>query len=256
MSGVDVGRTRFVILAAPRTGSNMLCTLLGSHPEILCHHEVFNPSGIFYALDCRDGRIDLGAADDRDRRPLEFLDRVWRHALGFPCVGFKMTRGQNETVLRAVLADRGVRKIILKRRSRLATYVSEMVAAATGQWEIYQAADLVRERPKVRVDVAALRRHVALNDAFYARIEADLAESGQPFAPAVYERLFDDEERRCLLCFLGVSRRTAGLRIASVKQSPADVRESIANCAELEAALADSDLAPELYASNRRPFLG
>ena len=37
----------------------MLCTLLGSHPEILCHHEVFNPSGIFYALYYRDGRIDL-----------------------------------------------------------------------------------------------------------------------------------------------------------------------------------------------------
>ena len=37
--------TRFVILAAPRSGSNLLCTLLDSHPEILCHHEVFNPVG-------------------------------------------------------------------------------------------------------------------------------------------------------------------------------------------------------------------
>ena len=42
--------TRFVILAVPRTGSNLLCTLLNSHPEILCHHEVFNPQGIFTAL--------------------------------------------------------------------------------------------------------------------------------------------------------------------------------------------------------------
>ena len=68
--------------------------------------------------------------------------------------------------------------------------------------------------------------HTALNDAFYARIEGDLAESGQPFAAAVYERLFDDEERRRLLCFLGVAPPTAGLWAASVRQNPTELRGS------------------------------
>src|SRR5580693_4511868 len=104
---------RFVILAAPRTGSNWLCSLLNSHPEILCHHEVFNPAGIFYALGHRDGTLDLGTIEERDRRPLEFLERLWRAPLGLPCVGFKMTRGQDERVVQAVLEDRGVRKILL-----------------------------------------------------------------------------------------------------------------------------------------------
>ena len=114
MPGEAREHTRFVILAAPRSGSNLLCTLLNSHQEILCHHEIFNPSGIFYVLDHRDGSLDLGTLEDRDRRPLEFLDRLWRHDLDFPCVGFKMTRGQDERVLEAVLADRQVCKVLLR----------------------------------------------------------------------------------------------------------------------------------------------
>jgi hypothetical protein len=248
MGSNDMPRTRFVILAAPRTGSNMLCTLLGSHPEILCHHEVFNPAGIFYALPYRDGGLDLGTIEERDREPLKFLDRLWRSPLGFRYVGFKMTRGQDETVLQAVLDDPGIRKVILKRRSRLKTYVSEMISIQTGQWEVYRAGDLIANRPKVRVDVSALRAHIALNDAFYTRIEKKLADSGQTFASVVYESLSRQEERRRLLAFLAVSPRTTEMRIASVKQNPTDVRESIANCAELDAALAGSDLAQELLA--------
>ena len=70
MSEHMAAAARFVILAAPRSGSNQLCTLLNSHPEILCHHEVYNPSAIFYALEYRGGSLDLGTIDDRDRRRL------------------------------------------------------------------------------------------------------------------------------------------------------------------------------------------
>jgi hypothetical protein len=229
----------------------MLCTLLGSHPEVLCHHEVFNPSGIFYALDYRDGRIDLGTMEDRDRAPLSFLDRLWRCDRGSPCIGFKMTRGQNEAVLRAVLEDRAVRKIVLKRRSRLRTYVSEMIASATGQWEVYDATELVRDRPKIHVDVAAFRQHVALNVTYYAQIEGSLAASRQTFHSVVYEDLSNGAEQQRLLQFLGVAPCLAALRAASVRQNSTDVRESIANCTELEAVLAGSDLAAELSPSAR-----
>ena len=51
----------------------MLCTLLGSHRDVLCHHELFNPDGAFYALELRDGSFDLGGIGERDRDPLAFL---------------------------------------------------------------------------------------------------------------------------------------------------------------------------------------
>ena len=81
--------TRFVILAAPRTGSNLLCTMLNGHAEILCHHEIFNPHGIFYSWDRRVGSIDLGTLEERRRDPIGFLDRVWENGDGHRAVGFK-----------------------------------------------------------------------------------------------------------------------------------------------------------------------
>ena len=68
----DSGVGRFVILGAPRTGTNLLCTLLDSHPDVLCHHEVFNPAGIFWALGDRQGALDLGSMAERDADPLGF----------------------------------------------------------------------------------------------------------------------------------------------------------------------------------------
>ena len=80
---------RFVVLAVPRTGSNLLCTLLNSHPEILCHHEVFNPQGIFLALSHRDQVQQFGDMTDRDQEPLAFLESVWDSGANHRCVGFK-----------------------------------------------------------------------------------------------------------------------------------------------------------------------
>jgi len=64
---------RFVIFAAPRTGSNLLCGLLNAHPDILCHHGLFNPGGVHWARDRRGS----GGVADRDRDPVAFLDSVW-----------------------------------------------------------------------------------------------------------------------------------------------------------------------------------
>src|SRR5207237_10395049 len=127
-------RVRFVILAVARTGSNMLCTLLGSHPHVLCHHELFNPKGVYYALDLRGSAFDLGGVEERDRDPLGFVDRVWAAHRSFTHVGFKMTPHQNQAVLDAMLHDPLVRKVVLRRENRVRTYVSRVIAETTGQW--------------------------------------------------------------------------------------------------------------------------
>jgi hypothetical protein len=70
MSGASAAAVRFVIVAARRTGSNLLCTLVGSHADVLCHHELFNPGGIYYALPLRNGGFSLGTIEERDADPL------------------------------------------------------------------------------------------------------------------------------------------------------------------------------------------
>jgi LPS sulfotransferase NodH len=237
---------RFVIVAARRTGSNLLCTLLDSHPAILCHHELFNPRGIFQALSRRGKGFDLGTLAERDEDPKAFLDRVWREACGNPCVGFKMTHGQAEATLQHVLADRGVRKIVLHRRNRVKTWVSERVAEHLDQWEVYDQGELAPARPRLEIDVRDLREHVARNEAFYERVEDSLMETGQDFLRIFYEDLWIPAQRARLQGFLGVPPADTDLEPRSVKQNPRDLRDVLANFDELAEALRGDALRDEL----------
>jgi LPS sulfotransferase NodH len=239
--------TRFVILAAPRTGSNLLCTLLNSHPEILCHHELFNPNGIFYALEYRDGSLDLGDMEARDREPFAFLQRVWGHTQGASCVGFKMTRGQDAAVMQGLIEDAGVLKVLLYRRNRLKTYISEELARQTDRWEVYSKAELATEMPRLHVDVEAFRAHCELNESYYRDIEHALCASGQLSIETAYEDILAESEHVRLLEFLGVEATDARLKQASVKQNDRDLRTHIENFQELEQAFKGSDYLAELY---------
>lgn len=238
---------KFVIIAAPRTGSNWVCSMLNSHPEILCHHEIFNPDGIHYALDHRGGDIYFGTLAERDSAPLDFLAQLWRQNFGKQAVGFKINRGQNEAVFQHVLTDRGVHKIVLMRRNRIKTFVSEMIAEQTGQWESYNLAAGSRQNVRLEVDVKALWRHVALNRDYYARLQHALRSSGQEYLQVTYEHLKTEAEWLNILRFLGVAPNASALAPATKKQNSSDLRDLISNYTQLESALSGSELEAELH---------
>ena len=237
---------RFLVVAAPRTGSNLLCTLLASHADVLCHHELFNPGGIYYALALRDGDFSLGTLEERTADPLAFLERTWDHGLGKRCVGFKMTRGQDPQVLGACLADAKVRVIVLRRANRMKTFVSELRAQLTKRWEVYDPADIDATCPRVHVDAHALEAHVAQNEAFHAELDAALARSASPVLRVTYERLFDTDEQQRTLAFLGLRADGVMLNPASVKQNSCDLRDLVENHDELSHELAGTAFAAEL----------
>jgi LPS sulfotransferase NodH len=217
---------------------------------VLCHHELFNPNGIFYALEYRDGSMDLGSMEARDREPLAFLQRVWEHPLGASCVGFKMTRGQNDAVMRALIGDPGVLKILLYRRNRLKTFVSEQLARQTDQWEVYARDQLVTGAPRLHIDVESFRAHCDLNERFYQDIEHALRSGRQRWIEVAYENLLAGSEHVRLLEFLGVGDTRARLTQSSIKQSDTDLRSHIENYRELELALEDSEYLAELHDYN------
>ena len=233
---------RFVIFAAPRTGSNLLCGLLNAHPDVLCHHGVFNPDGIHYAHDESDFVRDIS---DRDADPLRFVERIWAAAARRRAVGFKMNRGENGVAVDALLRDLAVRKILLKRRNRVRAYVSETIAKMTGLWESYGAPDRA-SIPAIRVDPVELRRHAALNARYYAALESVLAATGQAWLETEYESLANRYEIARILSYLDVSDVTV-LDAQTFKRGPADLQEVVANLAELEWALRGSSLFAELH---------
>jgi len=232
---------RFVIFAAPRTGSNLLCSLLNAHPDILCHHGLFNPDGVHWARD-RPGNSD-GAVRDND--PVAFLDSVWAMGGDAGAIGFKMNRGENDEAADALLGDPGIRKILLKRRNRVRTYVSEEIARLTGVWESYDGPGEAA-LPALRITADDLLRHSALNAAYYAGLEKILRATGQDWLETDYEALADRSEITRILAFLGIAACSA-LPAASFKRGPADLRAVVENFDELAGALQGTALLDDLF---------
>ncbi|MEO8374238.1 MAG: hypothetical protein ABI471_03370 [Sphingomonas bacterium] len=239
---MSVGKpVRFVIFAAPRTGSNLLCSLLNAHPDILCHHGLFNPGGVHWARD-RRGKGDVAG---RDSNPVAFLDTVWASGGDARAIGFKMNRDENDDAADALLCDPGVLKILLKRRNRVRTFVSEEIARLTGVWESYDE-PAETEIPALRVEADDLIRHSDLNAAYYAAFESGLRATGQAWLETDYEALADRSEMARILAFLGIDAHAA-LPAASYKRGPADLYAVVANFDELADALEGTALLDDLY---------
>lgn len=237
---------RFVILAAPRSGSNMLCTMLDSHPSVLCHHEIYNPKGIRLAVSLRETGFTLGTVTDRDGNPEAFLERIWSRQPGVDCVGFKFTHRQNETVYRRLLADPGIAKIVLRRKNRMKTYVSQKISERLSEWEVYRRQDLIQTRPRVTIDPRLFLQRVAFDDAYYAEIREAMRAGGQSWIEVLYEELFSLDTQHRVVQFLGLEPAANGLKIGSIKQNACDLRDLIANYDELCRYFADTEFETEL----------
>lgn len=134
--------TRFVIIASPRTGSNLVIEMLNSHPDCFCGHELFNQDHIdanhipWYLADLPQ---DAGLIALRRSDPVAFLgeiDAITRRS-GYACVGFKLMYWEGEhfpAVRDHVLRDPSWRVIHVRRRNQLQRLVSMRRAARTGQW--------------------------------------------------------------------------------------------------------------------------
>lgn len=137
---------KFVILSAARSGTSLLTSTLSTHPDILCHGEIFHPKyrqhlkGIF--VDMPDADI-VGLREDLDR----FLPLVFEQP-GVPIVGFKMWESQNPECCARLLADTSIKKIIYARENKLAQFSSGQLAKQTGVWNV--AAD--NSKRKIEAD--------------------------------------------------------------------------------------------------------
>lgn len=237
--------TRFVVFAAPRTGSNLLCSLLNAHSDILCHHGLFNPGGIHWARNWQGRRDFSDNVVARDRDPAGFIDSVWAAGGGARAVGFKMNRDENDDAVDLLLRDPSVRKILLRRRNRVRTYVSEEIARLTGIWESF-AARAEAAVPALHVEAADLIRHSGLNAAYYATLETVLRATGQTWLDTQYEALGDRREMGRIISFLGVEAPLS-LPAASHKRGPAELDAVVENFDELAGALRGTALLDDLY---------
>jgi LPS sulfotransferase NodH len=232
--------TRFVILARSRTGSNLLRSLLNSHPQIVVFSEVFrNPDAIDwgfpgYRQSPRDARL-------MRQDPVAFLEN--RIFAGQPrnvaAVGFKLfyyhAREPQLAPLWPYLAQADDIKIIhLKRRNILRTHLSRERAIRTDEWA--RLDDAPRPETPIHLDYERCladfeqtRRWEEEMDAFFA---------GREMLQLTYEALVADMtgEMDRVQAFLGVPRRD--LTPLTKKQAQKPLSAAIANYDELKARFA------------------
>jgi len=228
---VNQASTKFVLLAAPRTGSNLLVTLINSHREVRCQFEAFDPERII-VTDSMEKR--LPDIQMRNSNPIGFLHKLYALYPEYIAVGFKYFCGHDQRVLDYVLKNKSIKKIILTRDNRLYTYSSLKIAMTTGQWGTMNVREV--KHAQVMFDKYEFMRYCHLLDDYYRLIESVTTGTSQECFRIEYDNLLDDDLHAELISFLGV---TEGVVLASrtVRQNPESLRDRFLNYSELASAL-------------------
>lgn len=132
--------TRFVIFSFPRTRSSLLCHHLDSHPQIICHCEVFHQDAIYLNTGYHEA-LGLAGPEDtngRDRDAFGFVDCLYRTDLSGSAraIGFKMFPDHNPAIRAELAADPSVSKVLLT-RNPLYAFASWKIAIAEAQWTTF-----------------------------------------------------------------------------------------------------------------------
>ncbi len=216
----------FVILAAMRTGSNLLEANLNALEGVTSHGEAFNPHFI--------GRLKteelLGISlADRDKNPVDLLDAI-REAPG-KLNGFRFFDGHDPRVLEPVLSDPRCAKIILT-RNPLDSFVSLQIARETKQWQLKNVKR--RREARVEFDVAAFETYLDQQQDFQLMLLHHLQATGQTPFYIAYDDLLRLDTLNGLAAWLGIESRLSVLDDSLKPQNPEPPLSKVTNPDRME----------------------
>lgn len=243
--------SKFIISCAARSGSTMLVHLLRSHPEVVCHGEVFEPSRIGqldgnYALRRRldpanEGRLMAY----RSIRPDAFLYDVVFDTQGHRAVGFKFKSDEAfdpayRDIADLIYRDTDIKILHLRRRNILDQYVShQVVLQQSGVTLVAHDSAQTEPRPFV-IDVKDLAEYAL--DVIHRERRAAAVYAAHRQGVVDYEALVDSDPatRNRMQTFLGLNCMPLSTPTRKIIKRNADLVE---NLEEVMAAMASKALA-------------
>ncbi|MDS9468647.1 sulfotransferase [Paracoccus sp. MBLB3053] len=193
------GTVKFVILSDSRSGTSLLSETLNSHPQIVCHGEVFHPTPRGHIKIREEERTLDQLVALREQDPVSFMRLVYDRP-GAQAVGFKMWRNQNSEECDRLMADDSVAKIIYERTNILARFASSRLVKATGIYNLAPgAARPARLESKITFDRAEFDKYRARHERIFSTYRQN---SRGPVLELTYKSLVEkgfDE----VLSFLG-----------------------------------------------------
>jgi LPS sulfotransferase NodH len=246
--------TKLVIFSRGRTGSNLLVSLLRSHPQIWHHHEIFGEYYLQHGF-IRDEINRMGA--------VAYFERVTRRMFTERVVGVKFLYFQLEpeyahhwnvpdipSLLPVLKERRDLRIIHLKRRNRLATLVSWKLARHTRRWARLGPGQLSRSdqsRDSMYDDVMiTLSPDECRNE--FAQIEQweryyDAAFANHPYVEMYYEDLVTDRRGEMTRALELLGLEDCELQSPLRRQNTRTLEDVVENFEELRRCFENTDYA-------------
>lgn len=251
--GAPVTMTPFVILFAERSGSSFLQTMLTSHPQLVCHAEVFHLRRQSGKDGRRDsiGRLSKFADPARSR---EYLEELWCSeapaATEIRAVGFKYKYPTQTDLypevwehLRSV-DERGALKVIhLKRLNLLKAAISKQNQQVL--WEERRVANLPSSDEytvgKLKLNISDACQYMVRRKAYLEAFERRI-KNFRSRLDISYESLLEDKEETIkeVYIFLGVDTYV-NTAPATKKLTADSLREALVNYDEVVHALSGTE---------------
>ncbi|MAQ36382.1 MULTISPECIES: nodulation protein NodH [Thioclava] len=222
----------FVVFAEMRTGSNLLEAALNDLDGVTCHGEAFNPALIGYPN--RKELVGVTKAQ-RDDDPLTLWAAI-KSQDGLN--GCRYFHDHDPRMLAVFVNDPKCAKIVLT-RNPIESYVSLMIARATGQWKLGDAKH--RKATKARFDAEEFEAHLEGLQDFQVTLLNALQRSGQTAFYIDYEDAQSVEVLNGLANWLGVAGRLDKLPETLKVQNPEPLEAKVANFPGMEVSLARLD---------------
>lgn len=226
---------KFAILSSGRAGSNLLKSLMKSHPEVFQHGEIFGEFQLESpSVRRRINKLGVGAYLDRrlSRMTTERLTGV-KILYGNLEARYGKVRGipGNEVLLPHMLADPSIRFVHLRRKDKLALLISLRLAGELHNWESGSYGDKTVEMP-----VDWVRDRFAWLESWEERIAQEFPEDR--LLQMTYEDLSADTPGQMARLFEFLDLEPAEVKSRMSKQNTRSKAEVVENFAELKAAFA------------------
>ena len=149
-----MSKNKFVIVTNQRSGSNMLVSMINSHPDIKCFGELMRITPDWMKRDGYRGalrileKVNHVYRDDvyRFSHPYDFVNAVFSTAAKKNIYGFKQHMDQNSDFLYSLIKDPGWKILLLQRENKLAQYSSQKISQVTGQGNAPRGTKILRTK--------------------------------------------------------------------------------------------------------------